>query len=179
MKREILIFIIIASVFSGPPCYDNSLFPNPKGPVNDFAQKLSKEDTRILDSISHALLKEELVAAVFVTLKHVPKLDSIYNGDFHLYATDLFNCWGIGTKGKDEGLLFIVSKGDRKWSISTGYLTEHLLPDTSCDRIGREIVIPNLKAGNYGKAFRDAIIKAVPIMREKKRYMYPELYKEP
>lgn len=64
-------------------------------------------------------------------------------------ATKLFNTWGIGQKGKDNGLLFLISVGDRRVEIETGYGLEPILPDTQVGRIIQERVTPALKRGDF------------------------------
>jgi uncharacterized protein len=44
------------------------------------------------------------------------------------FTTALFKSWGIGKKGKDNGVLFLISKGDRRVEIETGYGVEAILP---------------------------------------------------
>jgi uncharacterized protein len=64
-------------------------------------------------------------------------------------ATTLFNRWGIGQKGKDNGVLFLVSLGDRRVEIETGYGVESMLPDARIGQIIRQRVTPQFKTGNF------------------------------
>jgi uncharacterized protein len=64
-------------------------------------------------------------------------------------ATTLFNRWGIGQKGKDNGVLFLVSLGDRRVEIETGYGVEAILPDARVGQIIRQRVTPQFKTGNF------------------------------
>ncbi len=63
------------------------------------------------------------------------------------YANKTFHAWGIGEKGKSNGVLFLWSTGDRKARIEVGYGLEGLLPDGRAGEILRESVLPNFKAG--------------------------------
>ena len=45
------------------------------------------------------------------------------------FTTELFNEWGIGKDGEDNGVLFLTSVGDRRVEIETGYGIEGILPD--------------------------------------------------
>lgn len=65
------------------------------------------------------------------------------------YATDLGEKWGIGQKGKDNGVVFLIAKEDRKMTIQNGYGVEHLLTDAMSRRIIEEVVKPEFKANNY------------------------------
>lgn len=57
--------------------------------------------------------------------------------------------WGIGQKGKDNGILIILAKDDRKIGINTGYGVEHLLTDAMSKRIIERDIIPFFKRNDY------------------------------
>ena len=69
----------------------------------------------------------------------------------------------IGQKGKDNGILLLIVKNDRKVRIEVGYGLEGALPDALADQIKRREIIPSFKAGNYYEGINkgvDAIIAA-------------------
>ena len=57
--------------------------------------------------------------------------------------------WKLGQKGKDNGLLLVVAVNDRKYRIEVGYGLEGLLPDSLVGSIGRNILVPFFKKGDY------------------------------
>ncbi len=57
--------------------------------------------------------------------------------------------WGIGKENKDNGILILLAKNDRKIAINTGYGVEHLLTDALSRRIIQRDVVPYFKQGNY------------------------------
>lgn len=57
--------------------------------------------------------------------------------------------WGIGQQGKDNGILIILARDDRKIAISTGYGVEGSLTDALCKRIIENIILPEFRTGNY------------------------------
>lgn len=65
------------------------------------------------------------------------------------YATDLGQKWKIGQKGKDNGIVFLIAKDDRKMSIQVGYGIEHKLTDALSRRIIENVVTPEFKQGNF------------------------------
>ena len=71
------------------------------------------------------------------------------------YAT--FNAWGVGQKGKDNGVLLVIAPSERKTRIETGKCVGHLLTDIECARILRERVGPLLRQDR----FKDAIVAAL------------------
>lgn len=57
--------------------------------------------------------------------------------------------WGIGQKGKDNGILILLAKNDRKIGINTGYGVEGSLTDAMSRRIIETVIIPHFKQGNF------------------------------
>ncbi|QVY67577.1 YgcG family protein [Polaribacter sp. Q13] len=57
--------------------------------------------------------------------------------------------WGIGDAVKDNGILMLLAKDDRKIAIQAGRGTEHLLTDFLSKRIIERIIIPEFKKGDY------------------------------
>ena len=79
----------------------------------------------------------------------VVTLESIGGNDISLFATELAHKWGVGQKEKDNGVLLLVAKKERKVNISTGYGVEHLLTDALSRRIIEKIITPKFKSGNF------------------------------
>lgn len=61
------------------------------------------------------------------------------------FTTQLFNYWGIGKADQDNGVLFLVSTGDRRVEIETGYGIESILPDAQVGNIIDTKITPQLK----------------------------------
>jgi uncharacterized protein len=57
--------------------------------------------------------------------------------------------WGIGQKGKDNGVLITVAVKDRKYRIEVGYGLESTLPDSLVGSIGRQYLVPHFKKGDF------------------------------
>lgn len=70
------------------------------------------------------------------------------------YADDYFDYNGYGRGSNNDGALFLVDMGDRKWAISTsGYGIEAIV-DSALDDMEEDIV-PYLKSGDYDGAFNE------------------------
>jgi len=65
------------------------------------------------------------------------------------FTTALFKSWGIGKKGQDNGVLFLISKGDRRVEIETGYGVEAILPDAKVGNIIDTQITPRFKQGDF------------------------------
>jgi uncharacterized protein len=57
--------------------------------------------------------------------------------------------WGIGQADKDNGVLVLLARDDRRIAINTGYGTEGTLTDFMSKRIIEYIIIPEFKKGDY------------------------------
>jgi uncharacterized protein len=151
--RTILTFIrlstipvCLAAVFS----YAGLLDRNPQGAVNDFASLLSVQTKSSLESLSKALLEKTGVSCVLVTV------DDLEGLDINDASTKLFEKWGIGKKGIDEGVLVLVAVKDRRVRIETGYGSEGYITDAQSNRIIHEIT-PALSQQHWDEGCTEAM----------------------
>jgi len=57
--------------------------------------------------------------------------------------------WGIGQADKDNGVLILLAKDDRRIAINTGFGTEGALTDALSKRIIETVIIPEFRQGDY------------------------------
>jgi len=79
------------------------------------------------------------------------------------FANRAFHEWGIGQKGKSNGLLFLVFVEDRKMRVEVGYGLEGAIPDARSHRITDETVKPFFRNGDFAggiEAGVDALLAA-------------------
>ena len=72
--------------------------------------------------------------------------------------------WGIGQKGKDNGVLITVAVKDRKYRLEVGYGLESTLPDSLVGSIGREYLVPNFKKGDFAGGIVAAVDEIAKII---------------
>lgn len=97
-------------------------------------------------------LKEARIAEVAVVA-----VESIGFAEPREFATELFRHWGIGEKGRDNGLLVLLVLGQGAVEIETGYGMEGELPDALCKRIIERVMIPHFKAGDFDKGMTEGV----------------------
>ncbi len=119
-------------------------FPQPTGYVNDFAEVIDAETEARLTNLCREVEQKTGAEIVVATVR------SVGDYDYADYANRLFEKWGIGKKGKDNGVLFFLTTGERKVRIEVGYGLEGALPDITVGRILDNHVIPDFRRGNYG-----------------------------
>ena len=122
--------------------------PNPRQVngawVADMADMLSPAEEAKLNGMLSALEAENGDEMAVVT---VP--DTAPAATPKAFATELFNQWEIGKAEKDNGVLFLVSEGDRRVEIEVGYGLEGLLTDAEAGEIIRTKITPQFKKGNF------------------------------
>jgi uncharacterized protein len=125
--------------------------PAPVGYVNDFAGVIpaAYEDS-ILAVIDDVRAKSggEIVVVTLPSLQGRP-VDEV--------ALRIGREWKIGAAGgpndpnRNTGAVVLVSMQDRKWKIETGQRTMTFITAAEAGRIGRELLIPELRAGDPGR----------------------------
>jgi uncharacterized protein len=77
----------------------------------------------------------------------VATIPDLQGYDIADYGYQLGRTWGIGQKGKDDGVVFLVAPNDRKVRIEVGYGLEPVLTDALSSVILQTKVLPRFKAG--------------------------------
>lgn len=121
--------------------------PVPPRLVNDYAGILTSEQIASLES---RLVTFNDSTSTQVTVVIVKSLSGYDKADF---AYRLGEKWGVGQKGKNNGVVVLVKpkyaseKGEV--FIAPGYGLEAVLPDITCKRIVDKEMIPFFRNGDY------------------------------
>jgi uncharacterized protein len=119
-------------------------FPEkPNQLVNDYTQTLSPEQINQLEQKLVAFNDSTSTQIAVVLIK------SLEGYDVADYGVRLAEAWGIGGAKNNNGVLLLISLGDRKVTIQTGYGVEGALPDAITKRIIEREITPNFKTGDY------------------------------
>ncbi len=155
MKKFLLIFLLLfTKIAVAQKIFEK---PNPPQAVNDFGNFLEPFQRQSLEKKLRDYNDSTSSAIVIVT---VPDLQDYDVADL---ALKYLREWGIGIKGKNNGVLILVSKAERKARIETGNGLEGALPDITAKHIIDERMIPYFKENDYYRGFDntvDAIIQA-------------------
>ena len=93
---------------------------------------------------------------------------SLEGDDVFRYSHALAEKWGIGTKGKDNGVLIYIAYENndpdkRKIWIQVGYGLEGAIPDAYARRIISRTMAPKFRERHYGEGLNDAIDQIIAL----------------
>jgi len=131
--------------------------PQLTGRVNDLAHLMTPGAVSRLEQKLAAFERESSNQVAVLT---IPSLEG---DDIDQFSIRVAEQWKLGQKGKDNGVLMVIAKAERKVRIEVGMGLQGVLPDVSASRIIRETMRPYLKANDFDQGVSagvDAIIGA-------------------
>lgn len=144
MSRLRRLFIVCAALAALLPLASAAAqkYPEPQGYVSDFARILTPEIRTPLETALRQFEQETTVEIAVVT---VPSLQ----GDtIEGYSVRLFEKWGIGKKGVDNGLLLLFDNESKRVRIEVGYGMEPYIPDSLAGFLLDVNFVPQRARGN-------------------------------
>jgi len=146
LKILFIAFLSLVNVFAYSQDFPEK--PYPPKIVNDFAGFLSNQEQQALEN---KLVQFSNESSTQIAIVIVPTLNGY---DPSQYAFELGDKWGIGQKGKNNGILILVKpiSGSEKGEvfIATGYGLEGVVPDAITKRIVDNDILPFFREGqNY------------------------------
>lgn len=147
-RAKTFLSVLLLSLFLIPSVLQAQNLPSePVGHVNDFADMLSRSQRQQLEQ------KLRNYRDTTTTVIAIATLESLNGISIEETATTLFNKWGMWQENKDNGVLILVAKQERKMRIEVGYGLEGAIPDVMAGRIIREILNPAFKRGDFYGGF--------------------------
>jgi len=130
------------------PSVSQTQFPKPVGHVNDFANIIPNDIEQKIEALCLEVRQKTGAQIAVVTVK------TIGDEDYNEYANKLFRAWGIGEKGKDNGVLLFNAVKERKFRMEVGYGLESIIPDGLAGEIRDKYVFPYFRKDDYGNGYR-------------------------
>ncbi len=158
MLSWIVLMLLLAAPVAASAVAAALKVPALAGRVNDYASMISPQ---VRAAIELKLQSLEQSDATQIAILTVPTLGGEPIEEFSIRVAE---AWKIGQKGKDNGILLIVSKGDRKVRIEVGYGLEGRLTDLQAGRIVHDIITPAFARGDFDSGFTgaaDALVASV------------------
>lgn len=81
-------------------------------------------------------------------------------------SMELFDLWGVGKKGEDNGLIILLCINSGEVFIRTGYGLEGALPDALATQICSEEMLPYFKKGDWGQGLLKGVEAVCGVLYE-------------
>ncbi len=146
-----LLILSVPALALEPPAF--------RGYVNDYAKMLPPATAQ---EIEQALRSFEETDSTQVAVLTIDSLDGDALEDFSIRTVEK---WGVGQRGKDNGVLFLVVKNDRKLRIEVGRGLEGVLTDLATGRIIDNVVRPQFKAGRFDEGIKAGVAAIIQASR--------------
>lgn len=150
LKTLLLLFSLFLT--SRAKALEPAQLPRPQAWVSDLAGVIDTASEAQLNSLLQELKEKTGAEVAVVTVK------SLEGDSIEGFAAALFEDWGMGVKGENNGVLILTAVEDREVKIEVGYGLESILPDGLTGQIIRDKMIPFFKQGDYaGGLYRGAL----------------------
>jgi uncharacterized protein len=126
--------------------------PQPQGSVTDFANVVPPAYADSMQAVIDDVRQKSGGEIVVVTLP------SLEGRPAEEVALQIGREWKIGQKGgptdrnRNTGVVVLLGMQEHAWRIETGTGAMTFIPAAEAGRLGREVMVPELKAGNVGRA---------------------------
>ena len=141
--RNIIIIILFSIGANSILLATKPIPPKPTTAVADYIHLLTPSQKASLEQ-KLKVFNDTSSSAIVVVID-----DSTEGEDIFEYSYRLASKWGVGEKGKDNGILLYIAFNDRKVFIQVGSGLEGVVPDAIAKRIVENVIVPAFKQGNY------------------------------
>jgi len=169
-----IIFLIIASVGNSTPTVPEHMkmddrpkstdilgqnIPDVVGYVNDEA--------KLIDEIQEVQIKHKIQVFSEESSKGemaVVTVNSLNGLSVEEFAIRLAEKWQVGKEGKDDGIIIIIAKAERKVRIEVGRGTN--ITDAQAKGVLDDVMIPKLKEGDWAGAVDSGVDALINLASE-------------
>lgn len=123
-------------LFTGLTSQAQFLVPELRGPVVDEANMMTGKDERTLRDLLYLFRKNHQAQIQVLTVHNLSGVS------IEQAAIQVVDQWKLGDKQRDDGVLILVAKQERKIRIEVGQGLEGLLPDVVTKRIISDVMVP-------------------------------------
>jgi uncharacterized protein len=151
MKRILALLFLISYAGIAIYAFDIPKKPNPERLVNDYSNTLSNEEISLLEQkvVAYDDSSSNQIAIVLI--------NSLDGNDIESFSYQWATEWGIGNKGKNNGVLILCAMQDHKIRIEVGTGLEPRIVDGQAGTIIRKVIGPNFKKGEYFDGLNEAV----------------------
>lgn len=134
-------------------------FPKPLGYVNDFEGDLDSVTIKklvVICSKHRRKTKEEIIVVTVPTYAPFKDLSA--------YVKGLSDAWGMGERGKNNGVLVVFSKNQRQVRIGVGKALFNRLTDSMSQKVIDSAMLPLFKQKKFGEGLLMGTNKLVELL---------------
>lgn len=153
--RMLFAIILLLAATGVTPGQD---YPDPPAPprlVNDFTATLTRDESNLLEKKLrnyYDTTSTQIAVVILTTLDGYPIDD---------YTINLAKRWAVGKEGKNNGVLILVSKAERKIFIANGYGMEGVLTDGRTKRIIEQDIKPSFREGRFHEGLDQGVDRII------------------
>ena len=142
--------------------------PAPMAParmVNDFAKMFTQDELQAIEAQVrefHAKTTTQIYVVTVTSLEGMPSLT---------YATKLGNAWGVGQKGKDNGVVLLIKpktaaeRGEVALALGAG--VEKVMSQPSAQQLINNSLLPLFKKGLFAEGVQQAVYTLEMVLADK------------
>ncbi len=150
MRYLVLLCAVCAVLLTHAGAYALEV-PPLKYRVNDYANMISPGVRAQLEAELKEFERSDSTQVAILTI------GSLEGDTIEQFAIKVGETWKIGQKGKDNGVILVVAKNDRKTRIEVGRGLEGKLTDLTAGRIVQLVMNPQFKRGDFDAGFSSGI----------------------
>ena len=153
LRGSWLVFALVFAVLLAFDLQARLAVPPMDGPVTDLGGFLSRMERAEIES---ALKQYRSAGGAQISILTVPSLEG---ESIETFSIRVAESWRLGSEKKDDGLLIVASRKDRRVRIEVGQGLEGTLPDVWAKRLIEGIVIPSFREGRFPEGFARALMQ--------------------
>ncbi len=143
IKQLFALLILLSFGITGLQAQDLPVPSKPSAWVNDYANVFSKNEVQSLNQ------KLNVFQYNHSTQIFIVSIDKNNGYPASTLGPMIGEKWGVGQKGKDNGILLLMDMEGRDVFITTGYGVEEYLTDALGKRIVENEIVPAFKQGDF------------------------------
>jgi len=125
----------------------------PKSYFNDYAHVVNQATSQKLNR-QLAQFDRDTTIQVLVAIYPRMQSDALAKD----YTMRVANKWGVGQKGRNNGVVLFLFTESHRLQIQTGSGLEAVLPDALCKQIIDERIIPHLRQGDFDGGLQAGVV---------------------
>lgn len=153
-------YIVFICLLAASLAYADNIPEKPARYVVDLAHIIDDSDEVKINGYLQELEQKTTAQVIVLTI------NSLNGAAIEDFSLQVAGKWKLGRKGKDNGMLILFAMKDRKYRFEVGYGLEGILPDSKLGTIGRQLIVPNFRQGQYTRGIDQTVVQVASIIAE-------------